>query len=93
MESRGNIKYGNKEQIGVEQVAAALHYAPSRKLDRFSVFKQNNASGFHTSYHTYGFSWDESGIKYFIDDVEYGDVPVADGFWKVDANNEMILFK
>lgn len=82
MESRGNIKFGDKEEIGVEQVAAALHFGPAKGQDGSAVFRRNNASGFHSSYHIYEFIWNEDGIKFLLDGVEYGSVPAADGFWK-----------
>lgn len=82
MESRGNIKFGDKEEMGIEQVAAALHFGPAKGHDASAVFRRNNASGFHSSYHIYEFIWDESGIKFLLDGEEYGSVPVGDGFWK-----------
>lgn len=82
MEARGNIKFGDKEEMGVEQVAAALHFGPSRDQKGSAVFRRNNSTGFHTNYHIYEFLWDESGIKYLLDGIQYGYVPVGDGFWK-----------
>lgn len=82
MESRGNIKFGGKVEMGVEQVAAALHFGPAKGQDGSAVFRRNNASGFHSNYHIYEFIWDENGFKFLLDGIEYGSVPVGDGFWK-----------
>lgn len=84
VEARGNEKYGNDEQIGVEQVVSTLHFGPRWDQDayRTSGFSTNNSTGFHNDFHKYGFIWDESGIKYLIDGTELGFIPVGEGFWK-----------
>lgn len=79
------MKYGDEaNQIGVEQVSSALHFGPISHEDayRTSHFTRNNASGYHNDFHKYGFVWDESGIKFQLDDVEWGNVSVENGFWE-----------
>lgn len=81
MESRGNIKYGDGEQIGVEQVSSALHFGPNWDKFASTVFLRHNSSGFQSHYHKYEFIWDESGIQFLLDGVRFGHVPVDNGFW------------
>lgn len=81
-EARSNIKYGNNVQIGVEQVASRIHYGPNWDKKASSGFERNNANGYHNAFHKYEYIWDESGIKFRLDDVQIGHVPVDEGFWK-----------
>lgn len=81
MESRGNIKYGDDEQIGVEQTSSALHYGSNWDQKAINSFVRHNSSGFQKQFHKYEFVWSDSGIKFFVDGHEFGDVPVGDGFW------------
>lgn len=83
LEARGNIKYGNEIQIGVEQVSSTLHFGPRWDQDGYNTasYSINNASGFHNEFHKYEFIWDESGIKYFVDGTEIGFAAVDEGFW------------
>lgn len=87
IEARGNIKYGNDVQIGVEQIVSTLHFGPNWDQDgyRTSSFSTNNASGYHNDFHKYGLVWDESGFKFLLDDVEFGNIPVGNGFWERGA--------
>lgn len=81
VELRGNIKYGDNEEIGVEQMSSALHFGPVKGEKRSIVFKRNSARGFHESYHKYECIWDDSSIKFLLDGVQYGHAPVEeDGF-------------
>lgn len=84
LESRGNIKYGNEVQIGVEQVSSTLHYGPRWDQDAYETasFSQNKPTGYHNDFHKYEFIWNESGIRFFVDGNELGFVSVDDGFWK-----------
>lgn len=84
IEARGNMKYGNDVQIGVEQVVSTLHFGPKWDQDayRTSGFSRNSANGFHNDFHKYEFIWNDNGIKYLIDGTEMGYIPVEDGFWK-----------
>lgn len=58
-----------------------MHFGPNWDQLASSVFLSHNSSGFQTHYHKYEFIWDESGIKFLLDGVEFGHVPVVDGFW------------
>lgn len=85
-ESRGNAQYKdvNGTEIGVEQIASTLHFGPDPKQDAFRTalnFKNNN-TGFNNDFHKYAFLWDESGIRFFLDDEEFGFISADDGFWK-----------
>lgn len=83
LESRGNVKYGNDVQIGVEEVFSTLHFGPDGGHDAYQTagFTKNNASGFDKDFHKYEMVWDLNGIKFFIDGVELGFANVGDGFW------------
>lgn len=86
MESRGNFKYvdGNGKQIGLEQVAATLHFGPNREQDawRTSSYKVNNLNGYSKEFHKYEMLWTDEGIRFSVDESEIGFVPVGDGFWR-----------
>lgn len=86
VELRGNRNYVDKngEPIGVEQVASTLHFGPLWNQDPYETahYKRNDASGFNHGFHNYTFVWDESGIRFFIDQIEIGFVDVGEGFWK-----------
>lgn len=84
LEARGNIKYGDKEQIGVERIVSTLHFGPNWDQDGYptSGFSTNNESGYHNDFHKFEFIWDESGFKFLLDDTETGTIPVGDGFWQ-----------
>lgn len=85
VEARGNINYGSDEteQIGVEQIAATLHFGTAWNQNPYceTHFTRNNARGYHTKFHKYEFIWDETGIQFLVDDTELGNVAVAEGFW------------
>lgn len=81
MEARGNIKYGDVEQIGVEQMSSALHFGANFNNKLSTVFLRHNSSGFQKDFHKYEFIWDESGIQFLLDGVRFGHTPVDDGFW------------
>lgn len=74
----------NGHEIGVQRVTSALHFGPSWNNDAFkkTKFSKNNATNYANSFHKYAFTWDDNGIRFFIDDIEIGNVPVNDGFWK-----------
>lgn len=84
LESRGNVKYGNDIQIGVEQVASTLHFGPNWDQDAWPTasYTKNDPAGFHNGFHKYEFFWDESGFRFLVDGNEFGTVPVGEGFWK-----------
>lgn len=82
LESRGNVKYGGHNQIGVEQVSSALHFGPVWNHDPFVSSSKHNANGYDKDFHKYEFHWDESGIKFLVDGQEFGFVAAGDGFWK-----------
>lgn len=84
MESRGNEKYGNGGQIGVERVFSTLHFGPRWDMDAYQTagYSRNKESGFDKDFHKYEMLWDENGIKFFIDGTELGFAAVDDGFWK-----------
>ncbi|XP_031626730.1 beta-1,3-glucan-binding protein-like [Contarinia nasturtii] len=84
MESRGNVKYGNEDQIGVETVFSTLHFGPRWDQDayRTASYSRSNASGYNNDFHKYEFHWNENGIKFFIDGTELGFADVGEGFWK-----------
>lgn len=84
MESRGNEKYGNEVQIGVEEACSTLHFGPRWDQDAFRTasYSRHNAAGYDKDFHKYEFIWDESGIKFFIDGSEVGFAAVGDGFWQ-----------
>lgn len=88
IESRGNLKYGNDVQIGVEQVLSTLHFGPNWDQDGYptSGFSANNASGYHNDFHKYELIWDKNGFKFLLDDNELGNIPVenGNGFWQRD---------
>lgn len=83
MESRGNVKYGNNIQIGIEHVGSTLHFGPHGNQEAWptSTYSKNNATGFNKDFHRYEFVWDETGIRFIIDGIEIGFVAVGDGFW------------
>lgn len=87
MESRGNLDYvgGNDKQIGPEQVTQTLHFGPAwdRNGYQTSTFSTNNpkGSGFNNGFHKFQMEWTDQYVKFSIDDVETGNVPVGDGFW------------
>lgn len=86
VEMRGNRNYTdhNGKQMGVEQVASTLHFGAMWNQTGWetSHYKINNPLGFNHGFHNYTFVWDESGIRFFIDQIETGFVDVGDGFWK-----------
>lgn len=84
LECRGNIKYGNEVQIGVEQVSSTLHFGPRWDQDgyRTASYLSNRVSGFHNEFHKYEINWDVSGIRFTLDGSEIGFVEVGEGFWK-----------
>lgn len=82
LESRGNVKYGGHNQIGVEQVASTLHFGPVWNHDPYVSSTRNNANGYDKDFHKYEFHWDENGIKFLLDGQEFGYVAAGDGFWK-----------
>ncbi|XP_055310992.1 beta-1,3-glucan-binding protein-like isoform X2 [Sitodiplosis mosellana] len=81
-EARGNIKYGNDVQIGVEQIGMRIHYGPNWDKKASQGYEKNNAAGFHSGFHKYEYLWDETGVRFLLDGSQIGHVPVADGFWK-----------
>lgn len=87
VESRGNLNYvgENDRQIGVEQVSSTLHFGPSwdRNGYQTSTFSANRprGNGFNKDFHKFQMEWTDEHIKFSIDDVETGTVPVGDGFW------------
>lgn len=87
LESRGNIKYGDAEQIGVERIVSTLHFGPNWDQDGYptSGFSKNNESGYHNDFHKFEFIWNENGFKFLLDDSETGTIPVGDGFWQRGA--------
>lgn len=86
LESHGNLNLTNQNghQIGVQRVTAGLHFGPSWRDDAFKLttFPKNNAAGFANDFHKYAFTWDHHGIRFFIDDIEIGDIAVKKGFWE-----------
>ncbi|XP_055300590.1 beta-1,3-glucan-binding protein-like [Sitodiplosis mosellana] len=84
LESRGNEKYGNGSQIGVELVFSTLHFGPKRDQDHWQTahYERNNPAGYDKDFHTYGFTWDQQGIQFFLDGTELGFAKVDEGFWK-----------
>lgn len=85
VESRGNLKYGKDDahQIGVQQVSSSLHFGPSWDQDAYrkTHFKKHNATGYQNDFHKYGFIWNKKGIRFLLDDVEWGHIAVGRGFW------------
>lgn len=83
MESRGNEKYGDEDQMGVEKVLSTLHFGPAWNQNGYKTasYSRNNASGFDKDFHKYEMIWDQNGIKYFVDGTELGFAQVGDGFW------------
>lgn len=90
-ESHGNLNLfdRNDHEIGVQRVTSALHFGPSWNEDAFKMtkFSKNNATGYANDFHKYGFTWDDNGIRFFIDDTEIGNIPSNDGLWKHGAFN------
>lgn len=86
LESHGNLNLvdRNGHKIGVQRVTSALHFGPFWNDDAFKMtkFSKNNATDYAKDFHKYAFTWDDGGIRFFIDDSEIGNVPVNDGFWK-----------
>lgn len=81
LEARGNIKYGNHIQIGVEQVQSAVHFGLPDKYSSI-IFKKNNASGYHTGFHKYRMNWNQTDIRFSIDGYPTGHVKVENGLWQ-----------
>lgn len=84
LEARGNLKYGEEKQIGVEQVLSTLHFGPNWDQDGYptSGLSSNNESGYHNDFHKFELIWDEKGLKFLLDEKETGTIPVGDGFWQ-----------
>lgn len=84
LESRGNTKYGNNVQIGVEQIGSTLHFGPRWDHDAWSTasYLRNNESGFDKAFHKYEMVWNENGIKFLVDGIEFGYAAAGEGFWK-----------
>lgn len=86
VKSHGNLNYteSNGVQIGVKKVTSALHFGPKGSLDKWHdiSFTKNNRYGFDRGFHSCEILWNENGIRFFVDGVETGSVPVDDGFWK-----------
>lgn len=86
LQSRGNLNYTDKDgvQIGAQQVTSTLHFGPESNQDGFrsAQFPKNNVTGYDNDFHKYGFVWNESGIRFFVDDDETGFVAAGDGFWE-----------
>ncbi|XP_055322082.1 beta-1,3-glucan-binding protein-like [Sitodiplosis mosellana] len=85
IESRGNADYAdaNGVHIGVKRITSTLRFGPRSNVDNWCTvtFAKHNRKGFDRSYHIYEFLWNEEGIRFFVDRVEIGFVPVAGGFW------------
>ena len=85
IESRGNADYANSdgEHIGVKRITSTLRFGPGTKKDKWCAitFAKRNKNGFDHGYHIYELLWNEDGIRFFVDRIEFGFVPVADGFW------------
>lgn len=84
LSGRGNVKYGDKVQLGVERVESSVTYGYSKDPSTYQVmqFSRNNATvNYHEDYHKFEFVWDESGMKYYVDGYMEGDIPVGNGFW------------
>lgn len=87
LESRGNPNYldHNNKQIGTEQTSSTLHFGPAWNMNGYhtSTYSRNQPSGngFNKEYHRFQMEWTDKYLKFSVDDVEFGNVPVGDGFW------------
>lgn len=86
VESHGNADYKNSNgvHIGAKRVTSTLHLGPSSNKDKWCTitFAKSDKMGFDHGYHSYELLWNEDGIRFFVDRIEIGFVPVGDGFWK-----------
>lgn len=82
LEARGNIKYGNEGQIGVEQVLSTLHFGVDPGQDKTVNLWKNDPNGYHSGFHKYEMIWNENEMKFLVDGIEMGNIPVEGGFWK-----------
>lgn len=85
-ETRGNSHFKGQDgkDAGIQQMCSTLHFGPNARHDGFqtATYFKNNQTGFHSEFHKYSFIWNESGIRFFVDDTEIAFVSTGDGFWK-----------
>lgn len=86
LESRGNRNLIlDNINIGSEQVASTLHYAPRPgiHLRSSTTFARNSepGKGWNNAFHRYQMEWTPDHITFRIDDIETGTVNVNAGFW------------
>jgi len=85
LESRGNRELVmNGVNIGVEQIGSTLHFGPYPALNGYptSNFVRNSDNGFNNGFHRYQMEWSPEAIRFSVDDIETGTVPLGDGFWE-----------
>lgn len=88
IEARGNRKLmKNKKNHGINQITSTLHFGPKHDVNGWehAHFKKSNSKGFNEKFHVYKLDWNENGIKFFIDNKEYGNITIEgeDNFWKI----------
>lgn len=85
VESRGNLNLvgADGKQLGVEHVGSAMHFGPSWDKNGYltASYSAYEPAGFNNAFHKYQMEWTDKNIKFSVDDVEVGNVVVADGFW------------
>lgn len=71
-------------QIGIQQVASTLHFGPQWDQNGYltSTFSRGNKDGYNNEFHRFGLTWTEQGMRFTVDGIQTGIVPVGDGFWK-----------
>lgn len=87
MEGRGNRNFTdhNGVQINTEQFGSTLHFGPEGHSAWYtSTFSKNlpSGQGLDQGFHRYKLEWTSQYLRFFLDDVQVGEIPVGDGFWK-----------
>lgn len=76
MESRGNLKY-------VKKFGSTLHYGQLfNDNHKFNSKEKTDPIGYDMDYHKYGLIWDETGVRFLLDNKTTLYVPVENGFWE-----------
>ena len=88
LEARGNRELYDRrsEPIGISQVTSTLHYGPSYDANGWqrAHYEKNSQRGFNEDFHIYKLEWSKTGIIFFIDNEQIGEVRAQpDAFWRL----------
>jgi beta-glucanase (GH16 family) len=84
MEMRGNANLlSGAVNVGVQQVGHTMHFGPQWDVNGWPTTHstRNQVPGFDENFHRYRMRWTDTGITFFVDDVQTGNVAAGTGFW------------